>query len=86
MAGRRGHRSRIPAPPDESPTRPVTSSSKWEWASHYLPLTGSGAPVIVTARLGARRSTMAWQVSSDHFETCACDYVCPCLPSNGGGR
>src|SRR6266542_7130844 len=25
---------------------------------------------------------MAWHVSGDYFETCTCDYVCPCLPAN----
>jgi hypothetical protein len=24
----------------------------------------------------------AWQVSGEYFETCSCDYVCPCVPSN----
>lgn len=23
-----------------------------------------------------------WQISGDYFETCSCDYLCPCLPSN----
>jgi len=23
-----------------------------------------------------------WQVSGDYFETCNCDYLCPCVPSN----
>jgi hypothetical protein len=23
-----------------------------------------------------------WQVSGDYFETCSCDFLCPCLPSN----
>ena len=23
-----------------------------------------------------------WQVSGDYFETCNCDYLCPCIPSN----
>ncbi len=25
---------------------------------------------------------MAWQMSGDYFETCSCDYVCPCIPAN----
>lgn len=24
----------------------------------------------------------AWQLSGDYFETCSCDFVCPCIPSN----
>jgi hypothetical protein len=24
----------------------------------------------------------SWKVQGDYFETCNCDYVCPCLPSN----
>lgn len=24
----------------------------------------------------------AWRVSGDYFETCSCDFVCPCVPSN----
>lgn len=27
-------------------------------------------------------ATTAWEVRGDYFETCSCDYVCPCLPSN----
>jgi hypothetical protein len=27
-------------------------------------------------------ATTAWEVQGDYFETCSCDYVCPCLPSN----
>jgi hypothetical protein len=23
-----------------------------------------------------------WQISGDYFETCSCDFLCPCLPSN----
>ncbi len=25
---------------------------------------------------------ISWQLSGDYFETCSCDYVCPCVPSN----
>jgi hypothetical protein len=25
---------------------------------------------------------MAWQISGEYFETCSCDYVCPCITSN----
>jgi hypothetical protein len=25
---------------------------------------------------------MAWKIAGDYFETCTCDYLCPCLPSN----
>ncbi len=28
----------------------------------------------------------SWQVSGDYFETCSCDYVCPCVPTNMAGR
>ena len=24
----------------------------------------------------------SWRIDGDYFETCNCDYVCPCLPSN----
>jgi hypothetical protein len=27
-----------------------------------------------------------WQVSGDYFESCSCDYVCPCLPSGLAGK
>lgn len=27
-------------------------------------------------------ATTSWQLSGDYFETCSCDYVCPCLTSN----
>ncbi len=27
-----------------------------------------------------------WQVSGDYFETCSCDYLCPCVPTNMAGR
>jgi hypothetical protein len=27
-------------------------------------------------------SSVAWQISGDCFETCSCDYLCPCAPSN----
>jgi hypothetical protein len=27
-------------------------------------------------------ATTAWEMRGDYFETCSCDYVCPCLPSN----
>ena len=25
---------------------------------------------------------MAWQISGEYFETCSCDYLCPCVTSN----
>lgn len=28
----------------------------------------------------------AWRLSGDYFETCSCDYVCPCVPTNLAGR
>lgn len=27
-------------------------------------------------------ATMSWQLNGDYFETCSCDFLCPCLPSN----
>jgi hypothetical protein len=27
-------------------------------------------------------ATPSWQLSGDYFETCSCDFLCPCLPSN----
>jgi hypothetical protein len=27
-------------------------------------------------------ATTAWQISGDYFETCSCDFVCPCGTSN----
>ena len=27
-----------------------------------------------------------WQISGDYFETCSCDYLCPCVPTNLAGR
>ncbi len=29
---------------------------------------------------------MAWQISGNYFETCSCDYVCPCVTSNLSAR
>lgn len=31
-------------------------------------------------------ATVSWHVSGDYFETCSCDYVCPCLPTNLAGQ
>lgn len=28
----------------------------------------------------------AWNVSGDYYETCSCDYVCPCLATNMTGK
>src|SRR5919199_6022084 len=25
---------------------------------------------------------MAWQIRGEYFETCSCDYLCPCITSN----
>ena len=25
---------------------------------------------------------MAWQINGEYFETCSCDYLCPCVTSN----
>src|SRR5947209_12655523 len=27
-------------------------------------------------------ATTSWQLSGDYCETCSCDFLCPCLPSN----
>jgi hypothetical protein len=29
---------------------------------------------------------MAYQIAGDYFETCSCDYVCPCILTNMGGQ
>ena len=29
---------------------------------------------------------MAWQISGEYFETCSCDYLCPCVTSNLSAR
>lgn len=31
-------------------------------------------------------STPAWQISGDYFETCSCDYLCPCITTNMAGQ
>ena len=31
-------------------------------------------------------ATSSWQLSGDYFETCSCDYVCPCILTNLAGR
>jgi hypothetical protein len=31
-------------------------------------------------------SSVAWQISGDYFETCSCDYLCPCITSNLAAR
>jgi hypothetical protein len=31
-------------------------------------------------------SRPVWQLTGDYFETCSCDYVCPCVPTNLAGR
>jgi hypothetical protein len=31
-------------------------------------------------------STTEWQLSGQYFETCNCDYVCPCVPSGLAAR
>jgi hypothetical protein len=31
-------------------------------------------------------ATPSWQLSGDYFETCSCDYLCPCLPTNLTGQ
>ena len=31
-------------------------------------------------------ATTSWQLSGDYFETCSCNYVCPCLPSALAGQ
>jgi len=28
----------------------------------------------------------SWQMAGDYFETCSCDYVCPCVPTNMAGK
>ena len=29
---------------------------------------------------------MAYQIAGDYFETCSCDYLCPCVPANLAGK
>lgn len=29
---------------------------------------------------------VSWQLSGDYFETCSCNYVCPCVPTNLAGQ
>src|SRR5882672_8893997 len=29
---------------------------------------------------------MTWQIAGDYFETCSCDYLCPCVPTNLAGK
>ena len=29
---------------------------------------------------------MAYQIAGDYFETCSCDYLCPCIPTNMAGK
>ena len=29
---------------------------------------------------------MAYQIAGDYFETCSCDYVCPCILTNMAGK
>lgn len=29
---------------------------------------------------------VSWQLSGDYFETCSCNYVCPCIPTNLAGQ
>src|SRR5437660_3525029 len=31
-------------------------------------------------------SMPSWQIAGDYFETCSCDYVCPCIPTNLAGK
>src|SRR3954467_12590140 len=28
----------------------------------------------------------SWNVSGEYFETCSCDYLCPCIATNLAGR
>jgi hypothetical protein len=28
----------------------------------------------------------SWQIAGEYFETCSCDYVCPCVPTNLTGK
>lgn len=31
-------------------------------------------------------ATTSWQLTGDYFETCSCDYVCPCIPTGLAGK
>jgi hypothetical protein len=46
---------------------------------------GRTTPVDPSAR-EAPMATPKWQVSGEYFESCSCDYVCPCIPSNMAAR
>src|SRR5437868_4196338 len=35
---------------------------------------------------GGSMANPNWQLSGDYFETCSCDYVCPCVLTNMAGR
>lgn len=28
----------------------------------------------------------SWEIAGDYFETCSCDYLCPCIPANLAGK
>ena len=28
----------------------------------------------------------SWQMTGEYFETCSCDYVCPCILTNMAGK
>jgi hypothetical protein len=28
----------------------------------------------------------SWQIAGEYFETCSCDYLCPCVPTNLAGK
>lgn len=36
--------------------------------------------------MATEATATAWQISGDYFETCNCDYVCPCIYTNVAGE
>src|SRR5436190_6548328 len=57
----------------------MASSTSW-WPS----VAGTTRASIWHSAFRKRKSPMAtttWQVSGQYYETCNCDFVCPCLPA-----
>src|SRR5215510_12612917 len=41
---------------------------------------------VPNSRHRGRLPMASWQMDGDYFETCSCDYVCPCVPTNMAGK
>src|SRR5713226_9992821 len=48
--------------------------------------TASVRAVASNFRKEVPMTNTAWQVSGEYFETCSCDYLCPCIPTNLTGK